>query len=88
MKDLETILYGGIAGILLLLVLRYNAKAIGRFFVRGIIGMITIYGSNQLLELNCISSIIAINPLTFLTSGFLGFPGVFLLYAINFLHVL
>ena len=74
--------------ILLITVLKWNAKILGNFFLRGIIGMICIYGVNQLLAMYNLFSIIQCNPLTFLTTGILGFPGVFLLYGVEILNLL
>lgn len=53
-----------------------------KFLVRGIVGMILVYCVNQILTYSGISLNIGINPITFLTSGSLGFPGVALLYGI------
>ena len=72
--------------VLLILILKWNAKIVGNFFLRGILGTICIYGINQLLSMNQLFSIIQCNARTFLTTGILGFPGVFLLYVIEILY--
>lgn len=79
----------GIVTILVILIslLKYKAKLLLRVLVRMILGGISIYFINLILGKNGISTIIAINPLTILTSGLLGFPGVFLLFAVYFLSL-
>ena len=79
----------GIVTILVILIslLKYKAKLLLCVLVRMILGGISIYFINLALGQNGISTIIAINPLTILTSGLLGFPGVFLLFAVYFLSL-
>lgn len=79
----------GIVTILVILIglLKYKARLLFRVLVRMILGGISIYFVNFILGQNGISTIIAINPLTILTSGLLGFPGVFLLFAVHFLSL-
>ena len=79
----------GIVTILVILIslLKYKARLLLRVLVRMILGGISIYLINLILGQNGISTIIAINPLTILTSGLLGFPGVFLLFAVYFLSL-
>ena len=79
----------GIVTILVILIslLKYKAKLLLRVLVRMILGGISIYFINLILGQNGISTIIAINPLTILTSGLLGFPGVFLLFAVYLLSL-
>lgn len=54
------------------------------FIVRAILGMAVIFFVNQFLEYQEISVSVGLNGLSFLTSGFLGLPGVALLYGILF----
>ena len=54
-----------------------------KFFIRATIGMALIFIINKYV-LPADSSInVGLNPMTFLTSGTLGFPGVALLYGIE-----
>jgi len=71
--------------VLLIVVLKHRARMVLHLLVQMILGGTSIYFINYFLSKNGISTIIALNPLTLLTSGLLGFPGVFLLYAIQFL---
>lgn len=60
-------------------------KGIGmvvNFIVRMIFGVTMIFFVNQFLEIKEISAAVGYNPVSFLTSGFLGLPGVALLYGI------
>lgn len=54
------------------------------FILRGVTGIVGIYFINMFLEKQQIASGIGINLVNVLTSGFLGFPGLILLYGINF----
>lgn len=58
------------------------------FVLRAVMGTIGIYFINYFLISQEISSGIGINPVTVLTSGFLGFPGLLVLYGINFFKLL
>lgn len=53
-----------------------------KFLGRAVLGMILIYAVNQYCILQDISLYVGLNPLTFLTAGVLGLPGVALLYGI------
>ena len=59
-----------------------------KFLVRGIVGMILVFCVNQIFTYGGISLSVGINPITFLTSGTLGFPGVALLYGIVAFQIL
>lgn len=59
-------------------------KHIVRFFVRMIVGLILVYGVNQILLWQKIDVVVGYNIYTVLTSGFLGFPGVVALFTIRF----
>ncbi len=54
------------------------------FFVRVILGIAMIFFVNEFLEYENIAVRVGMNPLTLLTSGVLGTPGVALLYGIAF----
>lgn len=56
------------------------------FLVRAIIGITLIFFINQFLAEKQIEINVGINPVTFVTSGTLGVPGVALLYGISFYH--
>lgn len=58
------------------------------FLLRAVFGMIAIFLVNSFLQGRGLEGSIGINPLSFLTSGILGFPGVVLLYGINFYFIL
>lgn len=87
--------FGGIAAILAVCALVLIIGAMGRkiewlinFVLRAVMGTIGIYFLNGLLIAQNISAVVGINPMTFLTSGILGFPGLIVLYGINFFKVL
>ena len=87
--------FGGIAAILIVCALVLVIGAMGRkiewlinFVLRAVMGTIGIYFLNGLLLARNISVVVGINPVTFLTSGILGFPGVAMLYGINFYMLL
>jgi inhibitor of the pro-sigma K processing machinery len=52
--------------------------------MRSILGAIAIYFINAALGKIGISSVVGLNPLSVLTSGILGFPGLAALYGIGF----
>ena len=56
--------------------------------MRGILGTIAIYFINTTLLSLGIPIEVGINPITVLTSGFLGFPGVIALYGIGIYKIL
>jgi inhibitor of the pro-sigma K processing machinery len=58
------------------------------FCLRAVLGGISIYGLNLLLETWGISCSVGINICSLLTSGILGFSGVSLLYAVAAFHFL
>lgn len=87
--------FSGSAAILLVCVLVLLIGAFGRkiewiinFVLRAVMGTIGIYFLNSFLLTKQISVAVGINPMTVLTSGILGFPGVVVLYGINFFKVL
>lgn len=58
------------------------------FILRAVMGTIGIYCLNYLLAAGQITIAVGINPFTILTSGFLGFPGIAVLYGIHFFKIL
>lgn len=81
-----------IIGILVLVlfigVMKNKAEWIINFVLRGILGMMSIYFLNLLLADLMPGMELGYNPITFLTTGILGFPGVAMLYGINFYMLL
>ncbi len=66
----------------------WGTKIIVNFLIRGIIGLAVIFFVNEFLDGQGISACVGMNPVTFLTSGTLGFPGVALLYGITFYQIM
>lgn len=58
------------------------------FIIRGIIGMGIIFFANQFFEQKEIAMQVGWNAVSFLTSGFLGLPGVAMLYGIVAIPIL
>lgn len=58
------------------------------FFMRIIVGIALVFFVNEFLSSQGISVQVGINPITVLTSGILGVPGVALLYGISFYGIL
>lgn len=54
------------------------------FLIRAVIGFAMIFFINEFLASKDIALSVGLNPITFLTSGALGTPGVALLYGITF----
>ncbi len=86
---------GGMAAIMGVCALVLLIGAMGKkvewlvnFILRAVVGTVGIYFLNYLLEAQDISMAVGINPLTVLTSGFLGFPGLIVLYGINLFKIL
>lgn len=52
------------------------------FVMRAIIGMAVIFCVNYILDARGIEAAVGVGPVSFLTSGILGIPGVALLYGI------
>ena len=86
---------GSVAAILIVCTLVLVIGAFGRkiewiinFVLRAVLGTIGIYFLNNFLIASNISAAVGINPMTVLTSGILGFPGLVVLYVINFFKIL
>ena len=65
-----------------------GTKIIVNFLIRGIIGFAIIFFVNEFLDGQGIAACFGMNPITFLTSGSFGFPGVALLYGITFYQIM
>lgn len=65
-----------------------GTKIIVNFLIRGIVGFAIIFFVNEFLDGQGISACVGMNPITFLTSGTFGFPGVALLYGITFYQIM
>lgn len=86
---------GGFVAILTVCLIVLGIGAMGRkvewlvnFILRAVMGTIGIYAINYILAQRQIQVAVGINPLTILTSGALGFPGVAVLYGIYFFKIL
>ena len=64
--------------------MKWISDMIVNFFVRMVIGLTLIFLVNQLFVSKDISMSVGINPVTAVTSGVLGVPGVCLLYGVVF----
>lgn len=87
--------FGNMAAIMIVCVLVLFIGAFGRkiewiinFLLRAVMGTLGIYFLNGFLTARNISVAVGINPMTVLTSGILGFPGLIVLYGINFFKML
>lgn len=74
--------------VVLIVILKSRASMLLRFLVQAVLGGILIYGMNQFFLSQNLISTIALNPLTVLTCGFLGIPGVLLLFCIQILSMI
>lgn len=74
--------------VVMIAILKSKAGMIFRFLVQAVLGGVLIYGMNQFFGMQNLVSTIALNPLTILTCGFLGIPGVLLLFAIQILSMI
>lgn len=87
--------YTGIILIVVILVvvlmigtMKNRMELIINFMLRGILGMMSIYFINLLFGDVMPEIKIGYNLITFLTTGILGFPGIAMLYGINFYMLL
>lgn len=88
-KDAGMLVIAGACLLLLFLVaVRRKIEFFLDFCLRAVLGGISIYGINLLLAAWGISCSVGISLLSLLTSGILGFSGVFLLYAVAAFHLL
>ena len=77
-----------LAIVLFIGVFKNRAEWIINLILRGISGMLMIYFLNFLFEKQYPAMKMGYNLVTFLTSAILGFPGVAMLYGINFYMIL
>lgn len=77
-----------LAIVLFIGVFKNRAEWIINLILRGISGMLMIYFLNFLFEKEYPAVEMGYNLVTFLTSAILGFPGVAMLYGINFYMIL
>lgn len=82
------ILVAALAAVLLIGALKKRAEWLLTFLFRAVTGTVMIYFINLLITSNDMGFEIGINPVTVLTTGILGFPGLILLYGINLTQVL
>lgn len=79
----------GVCGIVLMIgILKKRSEIIINLILRTVLGLISIYFINELLKWQQIDMMVGLNPVTALTSGILGFPGVLLLYGIQLYNFL
>ncbi|MBD5547670.1 MAG: Pro-sigmaK processing inhibitor BofA [Lachnospiraceae bacterium] len=74
--------------VLLIGIMKSRAEWMINFILRGVLGMMSIYFVNFLLADVLPGVQIGYNPITFLTTGVLGVPGIAMLYGINFYMLL
>lgn len=85
----------GIAAIIVVCLIVLAIGAMGQkvewlinFILRAVMGTVGIFVINYALAARQVQVAVGINPLTVLTSGVLGFPGVAVLYGIHFFKIL
>lgn len=74
--------------VLVMGVLKKKMQIVFQFMVRAVVGLICIYFCNEFLEIQGISVMVGLNPISFLTVGILGFSGFALLYGIMAFQIL
>ena len=86
---------GGVAAIVVVCLIVLGIGAMGQkvewlinFIFRAVMGTVGIFVINYFLAARQVQVAVGINPLTVLTSGVLGFPGVAVLYGIHFFKIL
>lgn len=75
---------GACACVLLLGAMRRRAEWLLNFILRAVVGTLAIFFINVAMQKAGVVSLIGLNPVTVLTSGLLGFPGLAMLYGIHF----
>lgn len=76
------------AVVLIVGAVKRKAEWMLNILMRGILGTVAIYFINNTLSGLGISVEVGINPITVLTSGILGFPGLVALYGIGIYKIL
>lgn len=79
---------GACAAVLAIGAIGRRAEWLVNFILRAVLGAVGIYAVNYVLAARQLPVAVGINPLTVLTSGVLGFPGVAVLYGIHFFKIL
>lgn len=74
--------------VLLLIAIKSKSYLILNFVFRSVTGTLLLFLINKAMEMEGISLSVSLNAATVLTSGFLGFPGVILLYGIKIYSLL
>ena len=82
------IIIAACVAVLIVGAVKRKAEWMLNILMRAILGTIAIYFINNALQGFGIPVEVGINPVTVLTSGILGFPGLIVLYGINFFKVL
>lgn len=75
---------GACACVLLLGAMRRRAEWLLNFILRAVVGTLAIFFINAAMQKAGMVSLVGLNPVTVLTSGLLGFPGLAMLYGIHF----
>lgn len=78
------LIVGICAGVLLIGAMRQRAEWLLNFVLRTVLGTLAIFLINFCLQKFGMTSGVGLNPVTVLTSGILGFPGLAMLYGIFF----
>ena len=74
--------------VLLIGALRRKKEGLVNFVFRAVTGTVAVFFLNGFLVSKGLAIAIGINPITVLTSGILGFPGLLMLYGINLYKIL
>ena len=74
--------------VLLIGAFRRKKEWLINFVLRAVAGTVAVFFMNGFFVSKGISIAIGINPITMLTSGILGFPGLIMLYGINLYKIL
>lgn len=82
------IILAALAAVLLIGAIRKKAGWMLTFLFRAVIGTVVIYFLNLAITSYDMGFEIGLNPVTVLTCGILGFPGILLLYGINLIQLL
>lgn len=82
------LIVAALAVVLVIGTMKSRAEWIINFMLRGVLGMMSIYFVNFLFADMLPGMRVGYNLITFLTSGILGFPGIAMLYGINFYMLL
>ena len=75
---------GILGAVFLVVMLRKHVELIINFVLRGVLGLFAIYFGNYFLCMHMPGMELGYNPVTFLTSGALGIPGVLMMYGVQF----